>query len=146
MRGDTSTKLPIPPILAEVNIAEWRLGTSYQWLDIPIAPVSWQSVGTPLCVTLSSGGGTGDVARVQFIENGVNIPANASMVTSNNGGTSWTSPGSTKQLRLIALGFYDGYVGQRKFLRSVELQMASSGPSLQRIETAVRTTNSPEIP
>lgn len=146
MRGDTTTKLPIAPILAEVNIAEWRLGTSYQWLDIPIAPVSWQSVGTPLCITLSSGGGTGDVARVQFIENGMGMPANSNMVTSSNGGTSWTSSGITKELRLVALGFYDGYAGQRKFLSSVELQMTSSRSSLQKIETAVRTPNAPEIP
>jgi len=146
MRGDTSTRLPIAPILAEVNIAEWRLGTSYQWLDIPIAPVSWQSVGTPLCITLSSGGGTGDVARVQFIENGVGMPADSNMVTSSNGGTNWTSSGSTKELRLIALGFYDGYVGQRKFLSSVELQITSARSSLQKIETAVRTSNAPEIP
>jgi len=146
MRGDTTTKLPIAPILAEVNIAEWRLGTSYQWLDIPIAPVSWQSVGTPLCITLSSGGGTGDVARVQFIENGVGMPSDANMVTSSNGGTSWTSSGNTRELRLVALGFYDGYVGQRKFLSSVELRMTSSRSSLQKIETAVRTPNAPEIP
>ena len=146
MRGDTTTKLPVAPVLAEVNISEWRLGTSYQWLDIPIAPVSWQSVGTPLCVTLSSGGGTGDVARVQFIENGTGMPSNANMVTSSNGGTIWTSSGSTKGLRLVALGFYDGYASQRKFLSSVELKMTSSRSSQIKIETAVRTPSGPEIP
>jgi hypothetical protein len=146
MRGDTSTKLPIAPILAEVNIEKGRLGTNYQWLDIPIAPVSWQSAGAPLCVTLSSGGGAGDVASVQFIENGVGMPTNANMVTSSNGGTSWTTSGSTKGLRLYAVGFYDGYVGQRKFLSSVDLQMTSSRSTLQIIHTSVRTPNGPEIP
>lgn len=146
MRGDTFTKLPILPILAEVNIAESRLGTSFQWLDIPIAPVSWQSVGIPLCVTLSYGGGTGDVARVQFIEKTVGNLSNSNMVTSNNGGTSWILGGRTQELRLYAFGFYDGYVGQRGFLSSVDLQLTSSKSSNQVIQTSVRTPNGPEIP
>lgn len=146
MRGNTITKLPIAPILAEVNIAEWRLGTNYQWLDIPIAPVSLQSTNTPLCITLSSGGGTGNVARVQFIENGVGMPTDSNMVSSSNGGTSWMSSGSTKELRLYALGFYDGYVGQREFLSSVDIKLASSRSNQQKIETAIQTPNGPEIP
>jgi len=105
-RAKTTTRLPIAPILAEVELAESRLGESYQWLEIPIAPVSWQATGTPLCITLTYAGGTGDFARVQFIENGVGMPSNANLISSSNNGTSWTASGNTQDLRFYAYGFY----------------------------------------
>ncbi len=145
MKSD-ATRLPIAPILAEVKIAEWRLGTSYQWLDIPISPISWQTQSTPLCITLGYGGGTGDVASVQFLENGTGMPANANLVTSSNGGTTWTASAGTQGLRFYAFGLYDGYTGQRKFLSSVDLKLGSSRSILQKIETSVRMPASPEIP
>ena len=146
MRSDTTTKLPIAPILAEVKIAEARLGTSYQWLDIPISPISWQAQGVPLCITLGYGGGTGDVARVQYVENGTGMPANANLVTSIDGGTIWTASNVTRGLRFYAYGFYDGYTGQRSFLSSVDLKLGSSRTTTQKIETSVRLPASPEIP
>ena len=144
MKSD-ATRLPIAPILAEVKIAESHLGTSYQWLDIPISPISWQTQSTPLCVTLGYGGGTGDVASVQFLENGTGMPANANLVTSSNGGTSWTASAGTQGLRFYAFGFYDGYTGQRRFLSSVDLKLGSSRSILQKIETSVRMPALPEI-
>ncbi len=146
MRSDITTKLPVAPILAEVKIAEARLGTGYQWLDIPISPISWQAQGVPLCVTLGYGGGTGDVARVQYIENGTSMPANASLVTSIDGGTTWAASNLTLGLRFYAYGFYDGYVGRRSFLSSVDLKLGSSRTITQRIETSVRLPACPEIP
>ncbi len=146
MRSDTTTKLPIAPILAEVKVAEARLGTSYQWLDIPISPISWQSQGVPLCITLGYGGGTGDVALVQTVENGTGMPANANLVTSIDGGTTWTASNVTRGLRFYAYGFYDGYTGQRAFLSSVDLKLGSSRTTTQKLETSVRLPASPEIP
>ena len=145
-RADTTTRLPIAPILAEVELAESRLGESYQWLEIPIAPISWQTPRTPLCITLTYAGGTGDVARVQFIENGFGMPSNANLISSRNGGTSWTASGNTQDLRFYAYGFYDGYASQRKFLTNVNLQLRSSRAGLQRIETSIRLPSGPEIP
>ena len=145
MKSD-ATRLPIAPILAEVKIAEWRLGSSYQWLDIPIAPICWQSQGTPLCITLGYGGGTGDVARVQFLENGTGMPTNANLVTSSNGGTTWTASAGTRGLRFYAYGFYNANPGQRTFLSSVDLKFGSSKSILQKIETSIRLPASPEIP
>jgi hypothetical protein len=147
MRADITSKLPIVPILSEVRIAESRLGTSYQWLDIP-SPISWQTQGTPLCITLSYGGGTGDVARGQFIENGSGMPASANMVTSSDGGVTWTSSGSTRGLRFYAFGLYQGYLGQtdRKFLSSVDLKLGSSRSAPQKIQTSVRLPAVPEYP
>ena len=147
MRADTTSRLPIAPILSEVRIAESRLGTSYQWLDIP-SPISWQTEGTPLCITLSYSGGMGDVARVQFIENGTGMPASASLVTSSNGGVSWTSSGSTRGLRFYAFGFFQGYSGKadRKFLSSIDLKLGSSRSVPQRIQTSVRLPAVPEYP
>ncbi len=141
-----ATKHPIAPILAEVTIPEWKLGTTYQWLDIPIAPVSWQATGIPLCITLSYGGGTGDVARVQYIENGTGMPANANLVTSINGGTTWTASTTAKGLRFYAYGFHDNYVGQRRFLNGVDLKMGSSRNTTKKIETSARLIALPEIP
>ena len=146
-RADTTSRLPLAPILAEVKIAESRLGTTYQWLDVPIAPIAWQTQGTPLCITLGFGGGTGDVARVQFIENGTGMPANANLVTSSNGGTSWTASSSTRGLRFYAYGLFQGYLGQgdRTFLSSIELKLGSSRSILQNIQTSVRLSAVPEI-
>ena len=145
MRSDSS-KLPISPILAEVKISEGKLGPSYQWLDIPIAPVSWQSNGTPLCITLSYAGGTGDVARVQYIENGTGMPTNTNLVTSTNGGATWTASTSAKGLRFYAYGFYGSYAGQRSFLNGIDLKMGSSRNATKRIETSARMIGLPEIP
>ncbi len=147
MRANATTRLPIAPVLSEVRIAEWRLGTSYQWLDIP-SPVSWQTQGTPLCITLSYGGGTGDVGRVQFIENGTGMPSSANLVTSSNGGASWTSSGSARGLRFYAYGLFQGYTGQadRKFLSSIELKLGSSRCIAQKIQTSVRLPAVPEYP
>ncbi|MCY2982277.1 MAG: hypothetical protein NTY15_01415, partial [Planctomycetota bacterium] len=146
MRSNTSSKRPILPILEEVRIAESRLGTAYQWLDIPIAPVSWQSRGTPLCITLSYGGGTGDVAYVQYVENGSGMPSRANLVTSANGGDTWTASTNAKGLRFYAYGFYDGFSGQRAFLSSVDLKLGSSRLTSRKIETSARLPALPEIP
>jgi hypothetical protein len=146
MRSDTTSKLPILPILAEVKIAESRLGASYQWLDIPIAPVSWQSQGTPLCMTLSYGGGSGDVAFVQFVENGTGMPSNANLVTSADGGATWSASSNARGLRFYAYGLYDGFVGQRAFLSRVDLKLGSSRLTTRKIETSARLLALPEIP
>ncbi|HUP80762.1 MAG TPA: hypothetical protein VM260_19585, partial [Pirellula sp.] len=92
-------------------------------------------------------GGTGDVARIQSIENGTGMPATASLVKSNNGGASWTSLGSTIGLRFYAYGLFQGYVGQgdRKFLNSVELKLGSSRSILQKIQTSIRLLSRPEF-
>ncbi|MCY2973719.1 MAG: hypothetical protein NTW52_03515 [Planctomycetota bacterium] len=145
-RANTASRLPIAPILAEVKLAEWRLGESYQWLEIPIAPISWQSPGTPLCITLTYAGGTGDVARVQFVENGVGMPSNTNLIRSINGGTSWTASDNSRDLRFYAYGFYNGYNSRRKFLSNVNLNLTSSRAGLQKIETSVRLPSGPEIP
>ena len=144
--SNTTSKLPIAPILAEVKIAERRLGTDYQWLDIPIAPIAWRAQGIPLCITVGYGGGTGDVARVQFVENGIGMPTNANLVTSINGGTTWTASNGARGLRFYAYGLYDGYTGRRNFLSSVDLKLGSSRTTTQKIETSVRLPASPEIP
>ena len=146
MRADTTSRLPIAPILSEVRIAESRLGTGYQWLDIP-SPISWQAQGTPLCITLGYAGGTGDVARIQYIENGTGMPANASLVKSSNGGASWTSLGSTLGLRFYAYGLFRNYQGQgdRKFLSSIELKLGSSRSIPQQIQTSIRLPSIPEF-
>ena len=146
MRSDTTSKLPVLPILAEVMIAESRLGPTYQWLNIPIAPVSWQSQGAPLCITLSYGGGSGDVAFVQFVENGTGMPSNANLVSSANGGVTWTASTNSRGLRFYAYGFYDGFSGQRAFLSSVDLKLGSSRLTTRKIETSARLLALPEIP
>jgi len=145
MRSNAS-KLPIAPVLAEVDIAESTLGTTYQWLDIPIAPISWQAQGTPLCITLSYGGGTGDVARVQFIQGGAGAPTQTNLIASNNGGVLWTIPAVAAGLRFYAYGFYDGYTGKRTFLTSVDLRLESSLNTTRKIETSARVNAAPELP
>jgi hypothetical protein len=140
MRSNAS-KLPIAPVLAEVDIAESRLGATYQWLDIPIAPISWQTQGTPLCITLSYGGGTGDVARVQFVQGG----AASNLISSINGGALWTVPTGAAGLRFYAYGFYDGYTGQRTFLTSIDVKLTSSLNTTRTIETSVRVNAAPEL-
>jgi hypothetical protein len=145
MRSNSS-KLPVAPILAEVKISEGKLGRSYQWLDIPIAPVSWQSNGTPMCITLSSAGGTGDVARVQYIENGTGMPTDTNLVTSTDGGGTWTASTSAQGLRFYAYGFFGSYAGQRSFLNGIDLKIGSSRNANKRIETSARIIGFPEIP
>jgi hypothetical protein len=140
------SKLPIAPVLAEVDIAESRLGSTYQWLDIPIAPISWQTQGTPLCITLSYGGGTGDVARVQFLQGGTDMPTSANLITSNNGGISWAVMSGVAGMRFYAYGFYDDYAGQRTFLTSVDLRLQSQLNATRKIETSVRLNAAPELP
>jgi hypothetical protein len=145
-RADTTTKLPIAPILAEVLIAESSLGPSYRWLDIPIAPICQQTQTTALCLTMTYASGTGNVANIQLVENGTGMPANTTMITSVNGGTTWTAAGSTQALRFYAYGLYDGYSGNRDFASSVDLQLTSSRAGLQKIQTSVRLLSVPEIP
>jgi hypothetical protein len=146
MRGNTATRLPIAPVLAEVRIPEWRLGPSYQWIDIPIAPICQQAQGTPLCIVLAYGGGTGNVAQVQFIENGTGMPPTSNLVTSSDGGTIWTTGGSTRGLRFYAYGLYDGYTSQRRFLSSVDIKVGSLWSNNAKIERTVRLLATPEIP
>ena len=136
MRSDAS-KLPIAPILAEVDIGESELGTTFQWLDIPIAPISWQPQETPLCVTLSYGGGTGDVARIQ---------AKSNLLASSDGGSTWNASTGAAGLRFYAYGFYDGYTGQRSFLTSVDLKVQSLLNATRKIETSVQLSTAPELP
>lgn len=146
MRCDTLTRLPASPILAEIRIEEWRLGSSYQWLDLPIAPITWQTQGTPLCLTIGYASGTGDIAKIQFLENGTGMPSNTNLLTSNNGGLSWTASNSSQGLRFYAFGFYDGYTGNRKFLRSVDLRLGSALATQQRLETSILLQTVPEVP
>jgi hypothetical protein len=146
MRGDTLTRQPTAPILAEIRIEEWRLGSSYQWLDLPIAPIAWQAQGIPLCLTIGYASGTGDIAKIQFLENGTGMPSNTNLLTSNNGGLSWTASNSSRGLRFYALGFYDGYTGNRKFLQSIDLRLGSALAAPQRLETSILLQAVPEIP
>jgi hypothetical protein len=144
MRSNAS-KLPIAPILAEVDIAESKLGTTYQWIDIPIAPISWQAKGIPLCITLSYGGGTGDVARVQFVQGGTGMPTQSDLITSTNGGSTWAVASGAAGLRFYAYGLYDDYTGQRTFLTSVDLKLESFSNASRKIETSVRLRTTPEL-
>lgn len=145
MRSDAS-KLPVAPILAEVNIGESELGTNYQWFDIPIAPISWQAQGTAICVTLSYGGGTGDVARIQAVQGGVGMPNNSNLLASADGGSTWTASSGAAGLRFYAYGFYDGYTGQRTFLTSIDLKVQSLLNATRKIETSVQLHTAPELP
>jgi hypothetical protein len=146
MRGDTLTRQPTAPILAEIRIEEWRLGSSYQWLDLPIAPIAWQAQGIPLCLTIGYASGTGDIAKIQFLENGTGMPSNTNLLTSNNGGLSWTASNSSRGLRFYAFGFYDGYTGNRKFLQSIDLRLGSALATPQRLETSILLQAVPESP
>ena len=146
MRGDTLTLQPTATVLADIKIEEWRLGSSYQWLDLPLAPIAWQAQGIPLCVTIGYASGTGDVAKIQFLENGTGMPSNANLLTSNNGGLSWVASNSSRGMRFYAFGFYDGYTGNRKFLRSIDLRLGSALATQQRLETSILLQAVPEIP
>lgn len=146
MRANSTTRLPEAPILADVQIEEWKLGSTYQWLEIPIAPIAWQTRTTPLCITIEAAGGTDDVARVQWLENGTGMPANSNLLTSTNGGATWTASNNSQSLRFYAFGFYDGYTGNRKFLTQIDLQLRSAKNSLLWLETAIRVGATPEIP
>jgi hypothetical protein len=146
MQCDALTRLPTTPILAEIKIEEWRLGSYYQWLDLPIAPISWQAQGKPLCLTIGYASGTGDIAKIQFLENGTGMPSNTNLLTSNNGGLSWTASDSSRGLRFYAFGFYDGYTGNRKFLQSVDLRLGSALSTEQRLETSILLQAVPEVP
>lgn len=146
MRANSTTRLPVAPILAEVQIEEWKLGSKYQWLDIPIAPVAWQTRTTPLCIIIEAAGGTGDVARIQWLENGSGMPVNSNLLTSTNGGSTWTVSNISRSLRFYAFGFYDGYSGNRKFLTQVDLQLRSAKNNLLWLETAIRVNAAPEVP
>lgn len=143
---DSSGSLtPSNTILSETNIAESSLGTTYRWLSIPIAPISWQNANPPLCITLSSGGGTGDVAYVQYMECTTGMPTNANLITSTNGGTSWTASNGTRGLRHYAYGFYDGYNGNRQFLTSIDLRLVSASNNSTTTETSIRMLAKPEL-
>ena len=141
-----STKLPIAPVFADLTISESVLSPNYQWLDVPIAPISRKTQGTPLCITISHAGGPGDVAAIQYIECSTGMPANANLLTSTNGGTSWTASNDTRDMRFYAYGYYDGYTGQRTFWNRLDLQLQSAGASSQRVETSVRVPAMPETP
>ena len=146
MRGDTLTRQPTAPILADIKIEEWRLGSSYQWLDLPVAPIAWQAQGIPLCLTIGYASGTGNIAKILFLENGTGMPSNANLLTSTNGGLSWTASNSSRGMRFYAFGFYDGYTGNRKFLRSIDLRLGSALSTAQRLETSILLQAVPEIP
>ena len=143
--GSGTSRTPSSTIHAEINIAESSLGPTYRWLSIPIAPISWQNANTPLCITLSSGGGTGDVAYVQYMECATGMPTNANLLTSTNGGTSWTASNGTRGLRHYAYGFYDGYNGNRQFLTSIDLRLVSASNNATTTETSIRMLAKPEL-
>ena len=143
--GANSSRTPSSTIHAEINISESSLGPSYRWLSIPIAPISWQNANTPLCVTLSSGGGTGDVAYVQYLECPTGMPTNANLLTSANGGSSWTASNGTRGLRHYAYGFFDDYDGKRQFLTSIDLRLVSASNSSSTTETSIRLLAKPEL-
>lgn len=142
-KADASRK-PTSVVLAEVTVPESRLGPDYRWLTIPFAPIGRQTATTPICITISSGGGTGSVARVMFAESLTNSPANAFLLQSTNGGTSWTVGDGKRGLRFYAYGFYDNYSGTRRFITNVDLRITSSSSSNLAAETSVAIFAKPE--
>ena len=144
--GSSLSQTPSTTIYAEIDILESSLGPNYRWLTIPIAPISRQIASTPLCITLSSAGGTGNIAYVQSFKSPLNMPANCSFLSSTNGGTSWSNPDSKSGIRLYAYGFCDGYSGSRQFLTSLDLRLASARNSTVIAETSVRMQTQPELP
>ena len=144
--GSSLSQTPSTTIYAEIDILESSLGPNYRWLTIPIAPISRQIASTPLCVTLSSAGGTGDIAYVQSFKSTSNMPANCSFLSSTNGGASWSNPDPSSGIRLYAYGFYDGYTGSRQFLTSLDLRLVSARNSTIIAETSIRMQTQPELP
>ena len=73
------------------------------------------------------------------------MPTNANLLTSTNGGTSWTASNGTRGLRHYAYGFYDGYNGNRQFLTSIDLRLVSASNNATTTETSIRMLAKPEL-
>jgi len=74
------------------------------------------------------------------------MPSSSNLITSNNGGISWTVTTGVAGMRFYAYGFYDGYAGNRTFLTSVDLRLESSLNTTRKIETSARVNAAPELP
>ncbi len=101
--ADASLK-PSGTILASLSPTSGSISSSAGWVEYAIGPVSGISASTGVCIVID--GTPGGKATVYRATGGSNQPFNTHFLSTSNGGSSWSTPTDTKDLRFILTGTY----------------------------------------
>ena len=98
------TNTPTTTVLSSLTKATGDLPTTQAWIpaDLPDAPNL--SPETGICLVIAVAQSSSKYPRIQFESNGTSMPSRTHWITSNNAGTSWSTPDITKDMRFKIYG------------------------------------------
>jgi Tfp pilus assembly protein PilV len=106
IRTADATGRPTSTVLAFTSIAESALPASAAWTEVALGPVTGLASTQGVCLTVRYGSGSGTVCSVTYAQGSSAQPFNSHMITSSDGGSTWSAPTDAKDLRFVVLGTY----------------------------------------
>jgi hypothetical protein len=136
---------PTPQLILEEKImSESSLPTSYQWQEFAFSGVSGRPPGTPLCLVIQWNKDT-QACDVQYQLLG-GLAANAGLVKTSNGGSSWSIP-LAQDMPFYIYGTYSTQdpVAYDYWLTGVRCSLRCGNDTTSRVRTSMRLLNQPQV-
>ncbi len=97
---------PTTTVLAETTVNESSLGSTFDWVSVDIGPLEDLDVGVGYSLVVKYASGDGEVATVEFEQDGAPMtPRNNWMITTDAGAT-WSDRENVKDMRFFVHGTY----------------------------------------
>lgn len=104
IRRASANRQPTTTSLGLVLLAESSMPTSYGWVTVPIGPITGLGPTEGVCIVLQGGRSGSTSGKIQYVSGSSQQPYNSHMMTSADGGTSWTTPSDSQDLRFSVRG------------------------------------------
>ena len=95
---------PTTTVLAETLLNESALGSGFEWVTVDIGPLADLTPGTGYCLVLKYASGANYVGKVEYEKYASDMPADTHWMTTDNSGSWWTNPTSSRDMRFYVHG------------------------------------------
>lgn len=86
------------PILETVQVSEATLPTATAWFEVPFTQLDELDPSRGICLVIGYRSGSQNIGLIQYEENGTPMTAGTHYMSSNDGGSSFTSPVSDRDM------------------------------------------------
>jgi hypothetical protein len=95
---------PTSTVLGFQTISESWLPISPGWYEVAIGPITGLAPTQGICINVRGTSSSGKDCVVQYVQGSSAQPFNSHFFTTSNGGSFWTAPNDTKDMRFILYG------------------------------------------
>ncbi|NNM25276.1 MAG: hypothetical protein HKO59_04700 [Phycisphaerales bacterium] len=111
------------------SVKEASLDKNPGWVDVDFTSLNDLHPADVVCLVIGQSGGGNKAGKVSYEHGGSPMTADADWLTSDDGGSSWSSIVNDKDMRFYALGSYDTWVPTATtYIVGVRIE-AQAGPS-----------------